>query len=152
MYSFHFEDAVLIFFCSAFKIAWRWTVWITTLASVITEIPSPDSPSLSYPPSTTDSSSETRTVQMVFKDNVFSGGNLLQPWPKNNIILSTLSGGNCHLTSDWYSTRTQANPEVMVFVNSQVHQNFFLLLEYVLHLTSSLLPFMRPPSGTQLVL
>ena len=127
-------------------------MWITTLTSVITEIPSPDSPGLSYSPSTTDSLYETRTVQMVFKDNVFSGGNLLQPWPKNNIILSTLSGGNCHLTSDWYSTRTQVNPEVTVFVNSQVHQKIFLLLECALHLTSSLLPFMRPPSGTQLVL
>jgi len=71
--------------------------------SVITESPSPETPGLSYSPSTTDSSSETRTVQMMFEDNVISGGNLSQPWLgasdspscKNNIILSTLSSGNC---------------------------------------------------------
>ena len=43
------------FFCSAFnsvfKIAQQWTMWITTLASVITEIPSPDTLGLSYSPS-----------------------------------------------------------------------------------------------------
>jgi len=67
--------------------------------SVITESPSPDTPGLSYSPSTTDSSSETRTVQMMFEDNVISGGNLSQPWLgasdspscKNNIILGILS-------------------------------------------------------------
>ena len=67
--------------------------------SVITESPSPDTPGLSYSPSTTDSSSETRTVQMMFEDNVIPGGNLSQPWLgasdspscKNNIILGILS-------------------------------------------------------------
>ena len=71
--------------------------------SVITESPSPETPGLSYSPSTTDSSSETRTVQMTFEDNVMSGGNLSQSWLgasdspscKNNIILSTISSGNC---------------------------------------------------------
>jgi len=69
--------------------------------SVITESPSPGTPGLSYSPSTTDSSSETRTVQMMFEDNVMSGGNLSQSWLgdspscQNNIFLSTLSSGNC---------------------------------------------------------
>ena len=63
----------------------------------VTASPSPETPGLTYSPSTTDSSSEARTVQMMFEDNV--GGNLSQPWlgasgsPKP-IILSTLSS-NC---------------------------------------------------------
>ena len=69
----------------------------------ITESLSPNTPGLSYSPSTSDSSSETRTVQMMFEDNVISGGNLSQPWLgandspscKHSIILSTLSSGNC---------------------------------------------------------
>jgi len=70
---------------------------------VTTESPSPDTPGLSYSLSTTDSSSETHTVQMTFKDNDISGSNLSQPWLgasdspgcDPNIILSTLSSGNC---------------------------------------------------------
>ncbi|KAF8813782.1 hypothetical protein BYT27DRAFT_7250669 [Phlegmacium glaucopus] len=68
----------------------------------LTESPSPETPGLTYSPSTTDSSSETRTVQMtMFEDNVFPSGNPSQPWLdtndppscKTNVILS--SGGNC---------------------------------------------------------
>lgn len=69
----------------------------------VTESPSPETPPLTYSPSTTDCSSETRTVQMMFEDNVFPAGNLSQPWLgasdypacQTNIILSTLSSGNC---------------------------------------------------------
>ena len=68
----------------------------------ITESPSPETPSLTFSPSLTDCSSETRTVQMtMFEDNVFPSGNLSQPWLtdpsscKSNILLSSLSGGNC---------------------------------------------------------
>ena len=48
-----------------------------------TESPSPETPGLTinqtYSPSTTDSSSETRTVQIMFEDNVIPSGNLSQP-------------------------------------------------------------------------
>ena len=44
-----------------------------------TESPSPKTPGLTHSPSTTDSSSETRTVQIMFEDNVIPGGNVSQP-------------------------------------------------------------------------
>jgi len=37
--------------------------------------------------------------------------------------------------SDWYSTGTQANRKVMVFVNSRVHQFILFMLE--LHATAA---------------
>jgi hypothetical protein len=89
--------------------------------SVITESLSPDTPGLvchlSYSPLTTESSSETRTVQMIFEDNFISGSNLLQSWLgasdspscKNNIILSTLSSGNCG--DDSFGILSVANSE-----------------------------------------
>lgn len=50
-----------------------------------TESPSPETPGLTYSPSTTDCSSETRTVQMtLFEDNVFPSGKFTQAWLEAN--------------------------------------------------------------------